>query len=101
MALRLRDQKRETLDVLRWERTGKRVRAMLGDHVLCDTTAAVLVWEPRRVLPSYAVPADDLRADLAPASATPERPDEDAILHGGYPFGVHTTDGEALDVTAG
>lgn len=90
---------------LRYEPTEKRVRAMLGDHTVADTTRAVLVWEPRRVLPSYAVPAEDLRAELAPSSvAPPDAAGEDGdqpILHGGYPFAVHSTDGDALDLCAG
>ena len=88
------------MDELRYERTGKRVRAMLGDHVLVDTTNAVLVWEPRRVLPSYAVPVEELRGELEPSAATHEAPADDQILHGGFAFGVHTTDGEALTVRA-
>ena len=88
------------MEELRYERTDKRVRALLGDHTLFDTTRALLVWEPRRVLPSYAVPADDLHAELTPSAASHDVPGEDQILHGGFPFGVHSTDGEALDVHA-
>jgi hypothetical protein len=32
---------------------------------------AALVWEPRRVVPSYAVPAGDIRGELAPSAAAP------------------------------
>jgi uncharacterized protein (DUF427 family) len=101
MANRLRDERRRSMEELRYEKTQKRIRALLGDYVLADTTGALLVWEPRRVLPSYAVPVDELRADLAPASATHEQPDEDQILHGGHEFGIHSTAGEAFDVSAG
>ena len=88
------------MEELRYERTDKRIRAKLGDHVLLDTTQAVLVWEPRRILPSYAVRLEDLRGELEPSSATHDVPAEDQILHGGFAFGVHTTEGEALSVRA-
>src|SRR5882724_8295524 len=46
---------------LRYEPTGKRIRAVLGDATAVDSTRAALVWEPRRVVPSYTVPAGDIR----------------------------------------
>jgi hypothetical protein len=33
-----------------------------------DSTDAVIVWEPRRVVASYAVPVADVAAQLAPYS---------------------------------
>ena len=36
----------------RYEPTAKRVRAKLGEHIVADSTAALLVWEPRRVAPA-------------------------------------------------
>jgi len=104
MATRLRDSRMRMLDELRFEPTEKRVRATLGDHTVADSTHAVLVWEPRRVLPSYAVPSEDLRCDVVPASSLAEDEDEPAenpILHGGFPFTVHSTEGEALSVRVG
>jgi uncharacterized protein (DUF427 family) len=49
------------------------------------------------VVPSYAVPLDDLRAELVPG---PVAPGDGAapILHPGIPFGVHSTEGEAFGV---
>ena len=102
MALRLREAFVRAREELRYEPTEKRVRAILGDHTVADSSAAMLVWEPRRVLPSYAVPADDLHAELAPSTAPPPEGDADApLLHGGHPFGIHSTPGEVLDVTVG
>jgi uncharacterized protein (DUF427 family) len=88
-------------DELAHEPTEKRVRAMLGEHTVTDTTRAVLVWEPRRVVPAYAVPLADLRAELTPA---PNAPPESAAarpgrLHPGIPFAVHSTAGESLDMS--
>ena len=85
------------------EPTDKHVRVELGGEVVADTARALLVWEPRRIVPSYAVPDDDLRAELVPA---PGGPDDGAaaapVLHPGIPFAVHSSPGEALTVrTAG
>ncbi|GAA0805243.1 hypothetical protein Sya03_23160 [Spirilliplanes yamanashiensis] len=84
---------------LRHEPAGRRVRALLGGHVVADTTGALLVWEPRRITPVFAVPAADLRAELTPAAASAG--DGPELLHPGIPFAVHSTAGEALTVTAG
>jgi uncharacterized protein (DUF427 family) len=46
---------------LRHEPTAKRIQAVLGGDTIVDSTRAVLVWEPRRIVPSYAVPAEDVR----------------------------------------
>lgn len=82
---------------LRYEPTEKRIRADLGGHPVLDTTRALLVWEPRRITPTYAVPRGDLRAELSPAAGT-QTPD--GLLHPGVPFAAHSTEGEPLTVTA-
>jgi uncharacterized protein (DUF427 family) len=98
----MRDARARAMQELRFEPTEKRVRATLGERTVTDTKRAVLVWEPRRVLPSYAIPVEDLRGELVPISVTPEEDEEPidptAILHGGFPFGVHSTEGEPLSV---
>jgi len=97
---------------LRHEPTGKRIRAVLGGGTVVDTTRALLVWEPRRIVPSYAVPDGDVTAELVladPAAADtagtigarmPElssRP----VLDPSVPFAVHTAEGRAVDLSAG
>src|SRR6266566_5133208 len=52
---------------LRHEPTAKRIQAVLGGDTIVDSTRAVLVWEPRRIVPSYAVPAEDIAAELVPS----------------------------------
>jgi uncharacterized protein (DUF427 family) len=101
MSARVQDTMWRTPGELRHEPTEKRVRAMVGEDTVVDSTRAVLVWEPRRVVPSYAVPVEDVRAQLVPAS--PEQdpaagsPDPGPpILHLGIPFAVHSFDGDAL-----
>ena len=101
-----------SLGELRHEPTGKRIRAVLDGGTVVDTTRALLVWEPQRIVPSYAVPADDIAAELAPADAAaadatgtvgvrmPElsgRP----VLDPSVPFAVHSAEGRAADVRAG
>lgn len=111
VGVRVRDVLMGQLGELRWEPTTKRVRAELGGRTVLDSTDAVLLWEPRRVVPTYAVPAADISAELVgvPAEALaddtvglplPEvsrRP----VLDPSIPFEVHSTDGEALRLTTG
>ena len=49
---------------LRHEPTAKRIRAVLGGATVVDSTRAVLVWEPRRIVPSYAVPVQDVAGEV-------------------------------------
>ena len=48
-------------DELRFRSTLKRVRALLDGQPVADSSAAVLIWESRRLVPSYAVPVDDVQ----------------------------------------
>jgi uncharacterized protein (DUF427 family) len=88
-----------TFGELRHEPTPKRIRAALGDQPVVESSRALLVWEPRRVVPTYAVPVDDVRGKLEPDTRPPEQSDS-PVLHPGIPFGVHSTDGEALVIRA-
>jgi len=81
---------------LRHEPIERRVRANLGAEAIVDSTRAILVWEPRRVVPSYAVPVDDIRAELSPARATNGQ--VAGVLHPGIPFSVHTAAGEPVSI---
>jgi uncharacterized protein (DUF427 family) len=95
----MRDAMMSRLADLRFEPTEKRIRVMVGDDVLADTTRALLVWEPRRIVPSYAVPLEELRGEL---SSEPETTlDAERFLHPGIPFAVHSTPGGSFTVHAG
>lgn len=96
---------------LRFEPTTKRVRAMLDGEPVVDSGRAVLVWEPRRIVPTYAVPADDIRADLV-AVETPVQgelpegfpvPDLTTRPMWGptIPFAVRLTTGTSVELRAG
>jgi uncharacterized protein (DUF427 family) len=96
MSERMQDVLVRAHGVLRYEPIERRVRARLGKRTVVDSTHAVLVWEPRRVCPSYAVPVADIDAELAPsARSDTEVP---GVLHPGIPFAVHTTPGEPLSI---
>jgi len=64
MALRMRHELGRLLGELRFEPVVQRIRIAHEDHVVADTTDAILVWEPRHVVPSYAVPLDALFAEV-------------------------------------
>jgi uncharacterized protein (DUF427 family) len=81
---------------LRHEPIERRVRANLGAEAIVDSTRAILVWEPRRVVPSYAVPVEDVRGELSPARATNGQ--VAGVLHPGIPFSVHTAAGEPVSI---
>ena len=81
---------------LRHEPVERRIRASLGAEPIVDSTRAILVWEPRRICPAYAVPAEDIRAELSPAPATNGH--APGVLHPGIPFSVHTAAGEPLSI---
>jgi uncharacterized protein (DUF427 family) len=101
MSTRVRDAAWAAMGELRHEPTEKRIRVQLGGETIADTTGALLVWEPRRPVPSYAVPEADLRAQLTPAGPADLGDALRApILPPGVPFAAHSTAGTALDVTA-
>ena len=85
MAVKITGLLGSRLDALRYEPTAKRLRVLLGGNVVADTCDGLLVWEPRRLVPTYAVPAQGLSVQLRPTSK---------------PSAQHTTDGEAYDVVA-
>jgi uncharacterized protein (DUF427 family) len=109
MTTRVRDLLMGRLDELRYEPIDKRIRGTFGDYAVVDSRRALLVWEPKRVVPSYAVPVADVDGELGPADADAG----DAALEGdaphlagrpiydpSIPFRVHTAAGEPIVVRA-
>ena len=90
MSVRVLDALRRGLPEGLHEPTQKRVRAALGGETVVDSIRAMVVWEPRRVVPSYAVPLEDLRAEVVPAPPAEAGADAPPLLHPGIPFAVHT-----------
>ena len=110
MAVRMMELLSGKLNALRYEPTAKRIRVFLAGEPVADTTDARLVWEPRRVVPTYAVPRVALIGQLLPAGAesgdqqtglrVPEVSDR-PLLDPSVPFAVHTCPGAVFDVIAG
>jgi uncharacterized protein (DUF427 family) len=108
MATHLMKHFMSALPELRFQPTLKRVRAHLGDEPVLDTTRAMLLFEPMRVVPQYAVPEDDLLVPAQPATVGPEpeyepvgfEGDRRPLLDPSVPFAVHTAEGEAVELTA-
>ncbi len=110
MGVRITELLAGQLDALRYEPTAKRIRVFLAGEPVADTTDALLVWEPRRIVPAYAVPVAHMTAQLVPGGA--ESGDHDAgfslpdvsdrpLLDPSVPFPVHSCPGTVFDVVAG
>ena len=69
MSTIVHDALRAALGELRHEPIAKRIRAKIGERTVVDTIRAVLVWEPQRIVPSWAVPVEDV--DAEPTAAAP------------------------------
>ena len=111
MSVRLRDALMAQLGELRYEPIDKRIRATLADATVIDSTRALLVWEPKRVVPTYAVPTEDVAGEVAPADGAGEPAGDqpaarDLQLDGrpvwdpSIPFSVRTTEGEEMTIRA-
>lgn len=100
MALRLGAHLMSLHDRLLYEPLSRQVRCFLDGVPVCATTAPVLVWETRRVVPMYAVPEADVLADLLPTARRPV-PDGLPPVLGPVNFAVHLDEGDSLDVRAG
>ena len=110
MSRRVRDILMAEIGQLRYEPSPKRVRSTLGEHPAVDSRRPMLVWEPRRVVPSYAVPEEDIRAEVVAVAADSDRMSTESIglhmpqlskrpiLDPSIPFAAHTADGDAVSI---
>ena len=106
MSILLRAALMQHLDALRHEPTDKRIRATLDGATVVDSTDALLVWEPKRIVPTYAVPEADIVGELVAAppvghgdkGVDAPRLGDRPVYDPSIPFAVHTTDGEPLVV---
>ena len=103
MATRPGEMMARSLSELRIEPTEKRIRAFLGGEPMVDSERALLVWEPRRVVPAYAVPRADIRGtiDEQPERRALPRADFDRIpvWDPRIPFAVRETGGREVAVS--
>jgi uncharacterized protein (DUF427 family) len=95
----MRDLLGGALQSLRYEPTDKRLRIYVGEEPVADSVDGLLVWEPRRVVPTYAVPERDVSARLESAGRVDDLADL-PILVPTNPFTAHSCPGEMLDVSA-
>jgi uncharacterized protein (DUF427 family) len=93
------------LPELRIHPIGKWIRAESEGTVLVDTRRAMVVWEPRRVVPSYAVPDADIAGVLVPYQGAAGQEHAVRIGAGGppvldprTPFTVHSCPGTPLSI---
>jgi uncharacterized protein (DUF427 family) len=104
MSVRVSELLMGELDELRYEPTAKRIRATLGDRTVVDSTRTLLVWEPKRIVPSYAVPAEDIAAEIGAAPAGDGGPvdaprlGDRPVYDPRVPFAVHTASGEPVAI---
>ena len=115
MSVRVRDLLMRELDTLRYEPIDKRIRATIGDDTVIDSTRAMLVWEAKRVVPTYAVPVEDVAAEILSEPRTETGDVEDhgvppmgapqlagrVVFDPSVPFAVRTTEGDPLVIAAG
>jgi uncharacterized protein (DUF427 family) len=94
MALDLRAEWFRNLSELRYATTPKRVRADLDGRTVLDTRDALLVWEPRRVVPWYAVPEDALRLETTEHEPGPGPEQRGPVVGPEHPG--HTMSGVSL-----
>jgi uncharacterized protein (DUF427 family) len=93
----MRDLLGSELKSLRYEPTEKRLRVYLDGESVADTVDGLLVWEPRRVVPTYAVPESDVTAALESVGRVDDLADL-AVLVPTNPFTAHSCTGEMFDV---
>ena len=89
---------------LRVQPVRKWIRASSQGRTIVDTRRGQLVWEPRRIVGSYAVPEEDIAGELVPAVGIGalERPVSveggPPVLDPRSPFAAHTAAGTALTI---
>ena len=98
MAVQVRSLLKDSFGEFRIQSTSKWVRAFIDRNAVVDTKAALVVREPRRITPLYAVPVSDIAGVLVPASRAAAKDDGRPVLDPSVPFSVHTTPGVAYSI---
>lgn len=84
------------------EPIAKRIRVEHGGMVVAQTDRPMLVWEPGRLVASYAVPMVDLQVEAIPAPDLPVLEiAPGAFLTPGTPFAAHTGTGVQFTLQVG
>lgn len=98
MALRMNGYLMASVAELRIASTAQRVRCFVDGSTVADTTSAMLIWEPRRLVPMYAVPEKDLDAELVPTHSVGVDLATLPPALGPENFALHTCPGQAFTV---
>ncbi len=93
----MRDLLDDALRSLRYEACEKRLRLYADGQLVGDTVNGLLVWEPRRLVPTYAIPVADFTARLESAGRVDDVTDL-PVLVPTNPFAAHSCIGEMFDV---
>lgn len=102
MAIRMRAAMAELREQLRYEPVMQRVRVSLGETRVAETTGALLVWEPRCVVPAYAVPLGDLAVPVGFARYdVPDRASWPSLIIPEQRGVVHLAPGRSATLTVG
>jgi uncharacterized protein (DUF427 family) len=103
MALRMKWHLGQAVPHLGYEPVPMRLRAFVDGDLALDTLHGVLVWEPRRIVPVYAAPEDDLLVRVEPTNPPPDPPALDSFprMLGPDSFEPHTTPGTMVDLVTG
>src|SRR5512132_956016 len=88
-------------DDLRYDSRPQRIRVSHDGRVLAETINAFLVWQPRRIVPLYAIPAADFRVPLiVRGSLDPSLGGLPRVI-GPANFEPHTTPGAMVSLDLG
>ncbi len=101
MAVSLSDHLMAVLPELRYQSSPKQVLVRMDGELVADTRQPMLVWEPKRVVASYAVPESDVAATLVESDAAGDSTIGDRrppVYDPRVPFAVHTAEGQPLTV---
>ena len=88
----------DRLGEFRFEPTSKRIRAFVDSDLLFDSRRAALVWEPRRVVPSYAIPLADVAVAVTPSTRQAPEPNRRPVWDPRTPFAMRLTAGRAVEL---
>lgn len=102
MATRMRDTLNALREELRYEPVSQRIRILHGDDLLAETTEALVVWEPRCVVPAYAVPEAAIRVPLRLTPYEPVDPETlPPVITPEFRGVVHLLPGRTVSLTVG
>jgi hypothetical protein len=103
MAVSVSERFTQNLGAVRIEPTAKRIRAVVDGQTVVDSQDALLVWESKRIVPTYAVPERDIDASVrsvAPVDITVDSNGRDfarvPVRDPRVPFGVRLTPGHPV-----